>query len=285
MVIQGILLLNISSHSNVRNKNHENPYTVSSNESNPSQYSYNTPTRYPPSPVNYPSSPTMRGMNPPYPPINPIPARQAPYGGRPIGPYPPIKPINPIPARQVPYGGRQTDPYSEGASYKEMSSSDYTSTPSSNPGPKPPSNYDYEKPFSPTSTHSSKPFFPEEKAKPGGIMKYCCCGTCGRTCAIICCILIFLIIGLVVAILLWARPPKVDFLGVVPSPQGLPAYSARPSGFDFNLGLKIQVDNPNVIGAKFERIKAIVSFHFKIKKKKIWFVPKLSDFLFLNINL
>ncbi|CAG8614457.1 14614_t:CDS:10 [Rhizophagus irregularis] len=62
------------------------------------------------------------------------------------------------------------------------------------------------------------------------------------------------------AVLLWARPPKVDFLGIVPSPNGLPAYNANTAGFDFNFGLQIQVDNPNIVGANFEMIKAIAFY-------------------------
>jgi hypothetical protein len=173
---------------------------------------------------------------------------------------PTYPPINPIPARQAPYGGYQTDPYSEGAS-KEMYSS---STPSSNLGP---TNHGQDNPISPSSAYSKKPFLDDDDdekrhAKPGGLMKYCCCGgrvTCCKICAVTCCILILLIIGIVAAVLLWARPPTVDFLGVVPSPNGLAPYSANPTGFDFNFGLKIQVDNPNMIGANFEMIKAVVS--------------------------
>jgi hypothetical protein len=227
---------NISSYSNARYKN---PYTTPFNDT-----SYNTP--YIPSPVKHPSSPVMPGMNPTHPPINPIPTHQVPYGGRPA------------------------DPYGDSASSKEMYSS---SAP--NPGP---TNHGQENPLSPTSAYSSKPFLDydddEKRAKPGGLMKYCCCGgriTCCKACAIICCILVLLIIGIVAAVLLWARPPKVDFLGIVPSPNGLPPYNANPAGFDFNLGLQIQVDNPNIVGANFEMIKAIVSsvlfFFFKKKKK------------------
>ncbi|CAG8672804.1 2054_t:CDS:2, partial [Funneliformis mosseae] len=182
---------NMPLRSNSQNQNYVNPYTVSSHEPKPLQYSYNSPTHYPPSPVNYPTSPTVQIQHP-----------------------------------QVLYRGH-TDPYSEGTTPKEMLPSDYSSMPSSTPGPKPPSNYGHEKPFSPTSALSSKPFIPEEEknAKPA-------------------------------AVLLWARPPKVEFLGIVPSPKGLPPYEAKTSGFDFNFGLKIQVDNPNIVGANFEMIQA-----------------------------
>jgi len=220
---------NISSHSDTRYKN---PYVPPFNDT---KTSYNTP--YIPSPVKHPSSPVMPGMNPTHPPISPIPTHQVPYGGRPV------------------------DPYNDSAS-KGM----YSSSPISSPNPGP-TNNSQENPLSPTSAYSNKPFLDydddEKRAKPGGLMKYCCCGgrvTCCKACAIICCILVLLIIGIVAAVLLWARPPKVDFLGIVPSPNGLPAYNANPAGFDFNFGLQIQVDNPNIVGANFEMIKAIAFY-------------------------
>ncbi|CAI2190147.1 11565_t:CDS:2 [Funneliformis geosporum] len=189
---------NMPLRSNSQNQNYVNPYPVSSNEPKPFQNSYNSPTHYPSSTINYPTFPTVNV---------------------------PHSPINSIPAHQVPYRGHPTD---SGSTPKEMLPSNYSSMPSSNPGPKPPSNYGYEKPFGQSSERSSKHILPEEEknAKPGA------------------------------AVLLWARPPKVEFLGIVPSPKGLPPYEAKASGFDFNFGLKISVDNPNIVGANFKMIQA-----------------------------
>jgi len=86
-------------------------------------------------------------------------------------------------------------------------------------------------------------------------------GSCGkRCCCIICCILILIIIAVVVAVVLWAKPPNIEFQGVIPSPDGLPPYEPKGSGFAFNFGLKISVNNPNVVGADFTDIRAIAFY-------------------------
>ncbi|CAG8656691.1 16599_t:CDS:2, partial [Racocetra fulgida] len=59
------------------------------------------------------------------------------------------------------------------------------------------------------------------------------------------------------AVLLLGRVPSVDFLGVSDSPTGAQPYVKKASGFDFNFGLRIQVNNPNIIGARFSMIKAV----------------------------
>ncbi|CAG8570644.1 3395_t:CDS:2, partial [Acaulospora colombiana] len=99
-------------------------------------------------------------------------------------------------------------------------------------------------------------------AKPGGLMRYLCCGgraTCGKTCGILCCLLLLIIAGIVAAVLLWARPPEVTFLGVEPSTTLAP-YVVTSAGFDFNFNLVIQVDNPNIVGATFSMIKAVAFY-------------------------
>ncbi|CAG8559249.1 14129_t:CDS:10, partial [Racocetra persica] len=62
------------------------------------------------------------------------------------------------------------------------------------------------------------------------------------------------------AVLLLGRVPSVDFLGVADSPTGAQPYVKKTSGFDFNFGLRIQVNNPNIIGAKFSMIKAVAYY-------------------------
>ncbi|CAG8490407.1 13700_t:CDS:10 [Acaulospora morrowiae] len=101
----------------------------------------------------------------------------------------------------------------------------------------------------------------EKHAKPGGLMRYLYCGgraSCGKTCGILCCFLFLIIVGIVAAVLLWARPPEVTFLGIEPSSTA--PYVTRPSGFDFNFNLKIQVNNPNIVGATFSMIKAVAFY-------------------------
>jgi len=101
-----------------------------------------------------------------------------------------------------------------------------------------------------------------KQAKPGGLAKYLYCGgraSCGKTCGILCCLFILIIGGIVAAVLLWARPPNITFLGIEPSSE-LPPYVSRPSSFDFNFNLKIQVDNPNMVGAYFSMIKAVAFY-------------------------
>lgn len=85
-----------------------------------------------------------------------------------------------------------------------------------------------------------------------------CCGK--KCCCIICCILILIIIAIVVAVVLWAKPPKIEFQGVIPSPNGLPPYQQNGNTFSFNFGLKISVNNPNVVGADFTAIRAIAFY-------------------------
>ncbi|CAG8616552.1 18955_t:CDS:10 [Dentiscutata erythropus] len=123
-------------------------------------------------------------------------------------------------------------------------------------GPQPPKNYDTQK----LTEFEDEP---KQEAKHGGLMKYFCCGSrasCGKTCAIICCIILLIIIGIIAAVLLFGRVPSVDFLGVVNSPTGAQPYVMKASGFDFNFGLRIQVNNPNVIGATFSMIKAVAYY-------------------------
>jgi hypothetical protein len=104
----------------------------------------------------------------------------------------------------------------------------------------------------------------EQKAKHAGLMKYLCCGSAkkhrGRTCAIICCflILIILIVGLI--LFLTFKQPQVDFLEIGQSSDNVEPYVQTPTGFDFNFGLKIRVNNPNIIGATFSSIK-VVAFY------------------------
>ncbi|CAG8561349.1 22362_t:CDS:10 [Gigaspora margarita] len=146
------------------------------------------------------------------------------------------------------------DSYSED---KEMlPTAGYSAVAPKTAGPQPPKNYD---------TQKLNEFEDESKqeAKHGGLMKYFCCGSrssCGKTCAIICCIIILIIIGIVAAVLLFGRVPSVDFLGVAPPPNGAQPYVKKASGFDFNFGLRIQVNNPNVIGATFSMIKAVAYY-------------------------
>ncbi|KAG9300252.1 hypothetical protein G9A89_011325 [Geosiphon pyriformis] len=100
----------------------------------------------------------------------------------------------------------------------------------------------------------------EGRNKYGGFMgTFCCCLAdfgCGTTCVMLCCLLFLIIVAIVIAVLLWAKPPHIEFLGIGSSPVGLPPYVVKTNGFDFNFGLNIQVDNPNFVGADFKAIKA-----------------------------
>jgi len=95
-------------------------------------------------------------------------------------------------------------------------------------------------------------------------MKYICCGSTKKSkckiCAIVCCVLILLIIGVVAAVVIFGKQPQVDFLEIGQSPNNVEPYVKTPTGFDFNVGLKIRVNNPNIIGATFSLIN-VVAFY------------------------
>ncbi|KAF0461077.1 late embryogenesis abundant protein, group 2 domain protein [Gigaspora margarita] len=159
--------------------------------------------------------------------------------------------------KYLPPGHASYEPLDSYSEDKEMlPTAGYSAVEPKTAGPQPPKNYD---------TQKLNEFEDESKqeAKHGGLMKYFCCGSrssCGKTCAIICCIIILIIIGIVAAVLLFGRVPSVDFLGVAPPPNGALPYVKKASGFDFNFGLRIQVNNPNVIGATFSMIKAVAYY-------------------------
>ncbi|CAG8467094.1 9750_t:CDS:2 [Ambispora leptoticha] len=127
--------------------------------------------------------------------------------------------------------------------------------------PRPPSQYGvkqesfYDKEYGNAGNGNYK-----EKPKYGGFMgTFCCCfpgGGCGKMCAILCCLAVLAVIIVAIVVLLWAKPPNVEFLGITDSPNNLPEYTMTANGFDFNFGLNISVDNPNMVGADFKSIKA-----------------------------
>ncbi|KAL1917073.1 uncharacterized protein VTP21DRAFT_5271 [Calcarisporiella thermophila] len=87
-----------------------------------------------------------------------------------------------------------------------------------------------------------------------------CCGYCPvwlRWSSITCCILIILT-AIVLAILFGTtfRQPEVKFLGLGPNPNGAQLYVVNGTRFSINVGLVMQVVNPNIAGAKFSMIKA-----------------------------
>nr|CAG8587832.1 11567_t:CDS:2 [Entrophospora candida] len=122
----------------------------------------------------------------------------------------------------------------------------------------------YEDEYNPMSPRSEKGLLniededEKQKGKYGGLMKYICCGSTKKSkckiCAIICCVLILIIIGVVAAVVIFGKKPQVEFLELGPSPNNVEAYVKTPTGFDFNVGLKIRVNNPNIIGATFSFI-------------------------------
>ncbi|CAJ0635185.1 1372_t:CDS:2 [Entrophospora sp. SA101] len=128
----------------------------------------------------------------------------------------------------------------------------------------------YEDEYNPMSPRSEKRLLniededEKQKGKYGGLMKYICCGSTKKSkckiCAIICCLLILIIIGVVAGVVIFGKQPQVEFLEIGPSPNDVEAYVKTPTGFDFNVGLKIRVNNPNVIGATFSLIN-VVAFY------------------------
>ncbi|CAJ0764107.1 2377_t:CDS:2 [Entrophospora sp. SA101] len=105
----------------------------------------------------------------------------------------------------------------------------------------------YEDEYNPMSPRSEKRLLniededEKQKGKYGGLMKYICCGSTKK-------------------IVIFGKQPQVEFLEIGPSPNDVEAYVKTPTGFDFNVGLKIRVNNPNVIGATFSLIN-VVAFY------------------------
>ncbi|CAG8725263.1 23620_t:CDS:10 [Cetraspora pellucida] len=159
--------------------------------------------------------------------------------------------------KYLPPGQASYEPLDSYSEDKEMlPTAGYSAVAPQTTGPKPPENYDTQK----ISDFEDEP---KPEAKHGGLMKFFCCGSrtsCAKTCGIICCILLLIIVGIVAAVLLLGRVPSVDFLGVTDSPTGAQPYVKKTSGFDFNFGLRIQVSNPNIIGATFSMIKAVAYY-------------------------
>ncbi|KAL1919106.1 uncharacterized protein VTP21DRAFT_2487 [Calcarisporiella thermophila] len=86
-----------------------------------------------------------------------------------------------------------------------------------------------------------------------------CCGCCPfwvkfMSCA--CCLLIVaaaIAIGVIAATF---KKPDIKFKGVIGHPGNLPPFELKGSGFSINVGLDVEVANPNFLGAFFPQIEA-----------------------------
>jgi len=84
-----------------------------------------------------------------------------------------------------------------------------------------------------------------------------CCGCCSLyTClCILCCVVLLLGAAIAVAALLLFRAPKITVQGVsLSSASQVPIFQPDPSTVALNLTVRINVDNPNVIGATLKKI-------------------------------
>ncbi|CAG8594868.1 11101_t:CDS:2 [Paraglomus occultum] len=61
---------------------------------------------------------------------------------------------------------------------------------------------------------------------------------------------------MIITVFVLGKKPTVQFLGTTPPPDGKPSYVNKGAALDFNLGLRFNVINPNIIGATFSRIQA-----------------------------
>ncbi|KAJ7172349.1 hypothetical protein C8R46DRAFT_1216190 [Mycena filopes] len=70
-------------------------------------------------------------------------------------------------------------------------------------------------------------------------------------------IIVFLLISIILALVLFLRPPSLDFGDVAPMSTGTPVQLTA-NGITLNMGVNISVANPNFFAVKFKKITAQV---------------------------
>ncbi|KAJ7449936.1 hypothetical protein FB451DRAFT_1287043 [Mycena latifolia] len=72
-------------------------------------------------------------------------------------------------------------------------------------------------------------------------------------------ILIFLFVTIVLTLILWLRPPSIDFGDVGPMSSGS-TIQKTPDGINLNMGVNISVNNPNFFAVNFKKITAEIYY-------------------------
>ncbi|KAJ7510000.1 hypothetical protein B0H11DRAFT_2215833 [Mycena galericulata] len=72
-------------------------------------------------------------------------------------------------------------------------------------------------------------------------------------------ILIFLVVTILLALVLWLRPPGINFGNVAPLTSGSPIVPTS-DGININMGVNISVNNPNYFAVKFKKITAEIYY-------------------------
>jgi LEA14-like dessication related protein len=83
------------------------------------------------------------------------------------------------------------------------------------------------------------------------ICRFCCCtGLIG----------LFLLISIFLSLVLWIRPPDVNFGTVSSSTSTGSAIQLQTDGLTINLGVNVTVDNPNYFSVDFKKIEADIFY-------------------------
>jgi len=86
-------------------------------------------------------------------------------------------------------------------------------------------------------------------------------GRCiGRFCCCTIMVTLLLIVSIVLALVMWVRPPDIQFTGVQTAANGSTFEQTTSNEFQINLGFGINVTNPNYFSATFTTIKAEIFY-------------------------
>jgi len=83
------------------------------------------------------------------------------------------------------------------------------------------------------------------------ICRFCCCTGL---------ITLFLFVSIILSLVLWIRPPNVNFGNVAPSTSTGSAIQLQSDGLTINLGVNISVENPNYFSVDFTKIEADIFY-------------------------
>ncbi|KAJ6597019.1 hypothetical protein DFH09DRAFT_109035 [Mycena vulgaris] len=72
-------------------------------------------------------------------------------------------------------------------------------------------------------------------------------------------IIIFLVVTILLSLVLWLRPPSINFGDVAPMTSGS-AIQLTADGININMGVNISVNNPNFFAVRFKKITAEIYY-------------------------
>lgn len=83
------------------------------------------------------------------------------------------------------------------------------------------------------------------------ICRFCCCTGL---------ITLFLLVSVILSLVLWIRPPNINFGAVAPSTSTGSAIQLQDDGLQINLAVNISVENPNYFSVDFKKIEADIFY-------------------------